>query len=69
MHNPQIFYIWYGPWAADDPARTILTDLANSLGGSTWWNIQTTYYDESGPDGGMSNCSDSIGERVGSREC
>jgi hypothetical protein len=39
-----IHYIWYGNWSGNT-ATTILTDLANNIGGSAYWNINTTYYD------------------------
>jgi len=37
-----IYYIWYGNWSGNS-ATTILTDLAGSLGGSPYFNINTTY--------------------------
>jgi Phosphate-induced protein 1 conserved region len=40
------YYIWYGGWTGDDSV-TILTDLAQSIGGSPYFNINTTYYDGS----------------------
>jgi hypothetical protein len=46
-----IHYIWYGNWTLDgtsDNPTTILTDFANSLGGSPYFNINTTYYNGSG---------------------
>jgi hypothetical protein len=42
-----MYYIWYGNWSGN-PATTILTDFANSIGGSPYYNINTTYYDGSG---------------------
>jgi hypothetical protein len=37
-----LYYIWYGNWA-DNNATAILTNLAQAMGGSLWYNIQTTY--------------------------
>jgi hypothetical protein len=41
-----IYYIWYGNWSGNT-ATTILQDLANSIGGSPYFNINTTYYNGS----------------------
>jgi len=41
-----VHYIWYGNWSGNS-ATTILTDFANNLGGSPYFNINTTYYDGS----------------------
>jgi hypothetical protein len=38
-----LYFIWYGNWSGDT-ATTILTDWANSIGGSPYFNINTTYY-------------------------
>lgn len=38
-----IYYIWYGNWSGNS-ATTILTDFANTIGGSPYYNINTTYY-------------------------
>lgn len=42
-----LHYIWYGNWRPEDDAVAILTDLANSLGGSDYYRINRTYYDGS----------------------
>lgn len=39
-----VYFIWYGNWT-NDSATTILTDLASNIGGSRYFNINTTYYD------------------------
>jgi len=38
-----VYYIWYGNWAGNS-ATTILTDLASNIGGTPYYNINTTYY-------------------------
>jgi hypothetical protein len=42
-----IYYIWYGDWSADDTID-ILTDEAESIGGTPWFNINTSYYSGAG---------------------
>ena len=42
-----VYYVWYGNWAGDT-APTILSDFALSIGGSTYWAINTQYADTSG---------------------
>src|SRR5438067_5553415 len=36
-----VYYIWYGNWGTNT-AVTILADLANHIGGSPYFNINTT---------------------------
>ena len=43
LGTTNVYYIWYGNWAGNT-ATTILTDLANNIGGSPYYNINTTYY-------------------------
>jgi hypothetical protein len=42
-----VYYIWYGDWSGNT-ATTILTDFAHSIGGSPYYNINTTYSNGSG---------------------
>ena len=42
IQAPNVYYIWYGNWNGNI-ATTILTDLANTIGGSPYFNINTTY--------------------------
>lgn len=41
-----IYYIWYGTWSSN--AKSILTNLAQTEGGSPYFNINTTYYNSAG---------------------
>ncbi len=43
-----IYYIWYGDWSKDPTANAILTNYAQNVGGSPYFNINTTYGDTSG---------------------
>ena len=43
--GPNVYYIWYGNWSST--AQSILTDLANGLGGSPYFNINSTYFNAS----------------------
>jgi hypothetical protein len=49
-----VYFIWYGNWSGD-PAVNILTDLATTLGGSSYFRIGTMYGSSSGeaPNGGL----------------
>jgi hypothetical protein len=42
-----VYYIWYGNWSGNT-APTVLTDFMQHLGGSPYFNINTTYYDGTG---------------------
>jgi hypothetical protein len=48
MTNPaNIYFIWYGNWTGNT-ATSILPDLANGLGGSPYYAINSTYYSANG---------------------
>jgi hypothetical protein len=46
LGTTNVYYIWYGNWSGNT-AATILTNLAQSIGGSPYFNINTTYYNGS----------------------
>jgi hypothetical protein len=48
-HGVNVYYIWYGNWSGDT-SKQILTDFIQHLGGSPYFNINTSYYDY-GPQG------------------
>jgi hypothetical protein len=41
-----VYFIWYGNWSGNT-ATTILPDLASHIGGSPYFNINSTYYNGS----------------------
>jgi hypothetical protein len=44
-----LYVIWYGNWAAQNPtAPAIITDFLSHLGGTPYFNINTTYSDSAG---------------------
>jgi hypothetical protein len=43
----KVYFIWYGNWSGNT-ASTILPDWAHNIGGSPYFNINTTYYNRSG---------------------
>jgi hypothetical protein len=44
--NPNVYVIWYGNWSGNS-AVNLLTSLLSNLGGSPYYNINTTYYNGS----------------------
>ncbi len=42
-----VYYIWYGNWS-NNTAPQILSNLASYIGGSPYFNINTTYYNGTG---------------------
>jgi hypothetical protein len=43
LGTTNVYYIWYGNWSGNT-ASSILTDLAHGIGGSPYFDINTTYY-------------------------
>jgi hypothetical protein len=46
LGTTHVYYIWYGNWSGNN-APSILTNLAQHIGGSPYFNINTTYYNGS----------------------
>jgi hypothetical protein len=46
LGTTKVYYIWYGNWDGNT-ATNILPAFAGSIGGSDYYNINTTYYDGS----------------------
>jgi hypothetical protein len=46
LGTTKIYYIWYGNWSGNS-AQGILTNFAQNIGGSSYFNINTTYYNAS----------------------
>jgi hypothetical protein len=42
-----VYYIWYGAWTGNS-ALTLLPSFAGAIGGSPYFNINTTYYNAAG---------------------
>src|SRR5213078_1910919 len=47
LGTTNVYLIWYGDWTKDPAAQPILTDLVSNIGGSPYFNINTTYYNGS----------------------
>ena len=46
LGTTNVYYIWYGNWSGNS-ATTILPDFAAGIGGSPYFNINTTYFNSS----------------------
>jgi hypothetical protein len=46
LNTHNIYLIWYGTWSSS--SHSILTNLAQSIGGSPYFNINTTYTNSAG---------------------
>jgi hypothetical protein len=46
LNTVNVYYIWYGSWpSTNDTTKSLLTTFGNSIGGTPYFNINTTYYD------------------------
>jgi hypothetical protein len=39
-----VYFIWYGDWSKDHLAQKVLVNFIKHIGGSPYFNINTTYY-------------------------
>jgi hypothetical protein len=47
-----VYYIWYGDWSKDQLAQKVLVHFITHIGGTEYFNINTTYYShELSPNG------------------
>lgn len=47
LGTPNVYLIWYGNWAGDT-STSIVPNFLQNLGGSSWYNINTSYYNAAG---------------------
>ena len=48
MGTKNVYYIFYGNWSSNPSAVTLLINFASNLGGSQYFNINTSYTDSGG---------------------
>ena len=48
LNKVNLYYIWYGAWNfTNDTTKTLLTTFGSYIGGTPYFNINTTYYNAS----------------------
>jgi hypothetical protein len=74
LGTTNMYYIWYGNWTGNTAVQ-ILTDFANNIGGSPYYNINTVYGDASRNRvsnsvhfGGSANDNYSLGSSLSDRD-
>jgi len=48
LGTTNVYFIWYGDWSTDRAAQNLLTEFASAIGGTRWYNINTTYKNKAG---------------------
>lgn len=48
LGTPNVNLIWYGDWSSYASTQSLVDNFVSSLGGSGWYNINSTYYNGSG---------------------
>jgi hypothetical protein len=48
LGTTNVYFIWYGDWSTDRAAQNLLTEFASAIGGTRWYNINTTYKNKLG---------------------
>lgn len=48
LGTTNVYLIWYGDWSQDRAAQNLLPEFVSALGGTRWFNINTTYKNKAG---------------------
>jgi hypothetical protein len=48
LGTTNVYFIWYGDWSRDRAAQNLLPEFVRALGGTRWYNINTTYKNKAG---------------------
>jgi Phosphate-induced protein 1 conserved region len=48
LGTTNVYVIWYGDWSTDRAAQNLLPEFLSSVGGTRWYNINTTYKNKAG---------------------
>ena len=49
LHSPNVYAIWYGNWSTPgNNSKVVLENLLKNIGGTSYFNINTTYSDQKG---------------------
>jgi len=48
LGTTNVYYVFYGHWSAEATQTAVMTTFAQCVGGSPYFNINTTYYDSMG---------------------